>query len=655
MKKIILKSLSLVNFKGVRELNANFSDEVTLVCGENGTGKTTLYDAYLWLLFGKDSVGRGDGNDGFSVKTLGEDGRPILRLEHSVTGVFVVDGRQIKLQRCLVEKWRKQNGTDEETMKDESQFFINDVRTGTKKEFDDAIGEIFPESIFRLISNPYYFASMPADAQKDMLLEMVGTISDEDVAKGNDAFMALLDEVEGTTLAKYAKEVAAKKKGYKDALLTIPASIETAQKLTPQSENWAELEKELREKQDTLKQIDAQLTDLTQAANAANERKIAIQNELSDKRVALSNREAQIKIDANAAHNKAQMELSTLENTLDRTQRERENKERELEAAQKSVVDLTAQRKVLADQFTAVTLEQFVEPAPGSLNCPTCGEPLKGENLKKSIDTLRGNFTQHQSKRLADIQSKGKPVRAALDRAKEDVTRLTGAIANLQDTELSLKGQIEVAKAHIPAAANVDELIANDAQCVQLKNDIAELTNRLNAEVKPADVSELQETKSMLNESIAELNRLLGKRDVIARCEREIAELEEKRTANNQAITTLEKWEATYQSFLKAKDEVLMERINGMFQLVSFSFTKEQKNGGEKITCLCTVNGIPYPAANFASKVNAGLDIINALCKVKGITAPIFIDNRESFNEIIPTHSQVINLRVSKDKSLTIS
>ena len=91
-----------------------------------------------------------------------------------------------------------------------------------------------------------------------------------------------------------------------------------------------------------------------------------------------------------------------------------------------------------------------------------------------------------------------------------------------------------------------------------------------------------------------------------------------------------------------------------MFQLVSFSFVSEQLNGNEKITCVCTVNGTPYPDVNNAGKINAGLDIINAICKSKGIVAPIFIDNRESVNDLLPTLSQVINLSVSKHKSLVM-
>ena len=172
--------------------------------------------------------------------------------------------------------------------------------------------------------------------------------------------------------------------------------------------------------------------------------------------------------------------------------------------------------------------------------------------------------------------------------------------------------------------------------------------------MKPVDTSELQQAKSVLNENIQELYKRLAKREQIERAEREIEALEEKRIQNNQKLADLEKWEYTALSFQKDKDAKLLERINGLFSVVSFSFVDEQLNGGEKLTCVCTVNGTPYPDVNAAGKVNAGLDIINAICQAKGISAPIFIDNRESVNQIIPTISQVINLVVSTDKVLTI-
>lgn len=654
MKKIILKSLALVNFKGVRDFSIAFNDGITTVCGDNGTGKTTLYDAYLWLLFGKDSTGRSDGANGFNVKTTGKDGKPIYRLEHSVTAVLEVDGKEIKLQRSLVEKWQKVNGTTDEVMKDETQYFINDVRTGTKKEYQAEISEIIPEDVFRMITNPYYFTSLSAETQKDMLLEMVGNIDDEEVAATDPDFLALLDQINGTSLAKWAREIAAKKKACNDALATIPASIETAQKLMPESENWAVLEKQLKEVQDRVKEIDAQIADKSALNDEAYKRKMALMKQQADKRIKLQDRENTIRMEANAAHNKALSDIQQMENELSINQNNLNNYRNDKMNVDGKIDELNDKLVEMREQFKAVAKEQFPEPSGDVLVCPTCGEPYKGENLENAIAKLRGNFEQSKSKRQKDIQTKGKQYKAEYDRAMEQQTKLTGLIAKLEDDALEIKGNIEIKKNNIPVAGNADEAIANDKECIALRNDIAEIANQLQVEVPQADVSELQNEKADSNAAIADINKRLGKRAMIERVNKEIADLEEKRIANNQAKADLEKWEDVYLRFQKAKDEVLMQRINGLFNVVSFSFVKEQKNGGEKVTCYCMVNGVPYADVNACGKVNAGLDIINAICATKGISAPIFIDNRESFNQIIPTISQIVNLKVSNDKSLTI-
>ncbi|MBP7398205.1 MAG: AAA family ATPase [Chitinophagales bacterium] len=69
--KISLKKLSLLNFKGIRQRTIEFND-VTNIFGKNEAGKTTLFDASLWVLFGKDSTDRKD----FAIKTLDENNEP---------------------------------------------------------------------------------------------------------------------------------------------------------------------------------------------------------------------------------------------------------------------------------------------------------------------------------------------------------------------------------------------------------------------------------------------------------------------------------------------------------------------------------------------------------------------------------------------------
>jgi hypothetical protein len=127
---------------------------------------------------------------------------------------------------------------------------------------------------------------------------------------------------------------------------------------------------------------------------------------------------------------------------------------------------------------------------------------------------------------------------------------------------------------------------------------------------------------------------------------------EEKKLA--QQIAELEGQEFLCEEFIKTKVELLESGINSKFRYVSFKLFETQVNGGLNETCEALINGVPFSNANTASQINAGLDIISALSEYYGVQAPIFIDNRESINQILETDSQVINLIVSKDKNLRV-
>ena len=81
MKKVTLKNITLVNFKGIKSLTVNFG-QVTEISGANATGKSTIADAFNWVLFGKDAAGNSDTK--FGIKTNDLDGKPIPKIDHEV-------------------------------------------------------------------------------------------------------------------------------------------------------------------------------------------------------------------------------------------------------------------------------------------------------------------------------------------------------------------------------------------------------------------------------------------------------------------------------------------------------------------------------------------------------------------------------------------
>lgn len=653
MREIKLKSLILVNFKGVRNLEVVFTDQRTIISGDNGTGKTTIFDAFTWLLFGKDSTGRSDSN--FNIKTIDPlTKKPILHLEHSVTGVISVDGKEMKLQRNYVEKWVKPRGTTEETLKNhETEFYLNDVKLATKKEYESEVAAILTEDIFRMITNPFYFISLKVDAQKELLFDMAGGISDDEVAAIKPEYIELLAQLSGRSLSQFSKEVAAKKKACNDVLAVIPSQIDTARRLMPESEDWEALEIELQKKKQRLTEIDNQITDKSKINEQENQRKLEIQRTIGDKRMSLVNRQNEIRASAGAERNEVMMKLKDLEYNHKSETRDLELNRSSLSNCESEIQRIEDTLSVLRNEYRKINAETIQYPE-GAFVCPTCKRQLEVDDIEAKQNELLANFNQNKAKRLKENKDKGFSLVELKKKKEAERDSIISKIKESEDRIVLIEREIEVQKANMPETPDVDAMIKNDPTCISLNNEIADLNNQLNIESKPVDVSELRFAKSSLDDNIQELYKRLAKRDQIERAKKEIEELEEKRIQNNQAKADLEKWEFTVMSFQKDKDAKLIEKINSMFEVVSFSFVTEQLNGGEKLTCVCTVNGTPYPDVNTAGKVNAGLDIINAICKYKGVSAPIFIDNSESVNKIIPTISQVINLVVSKDK-LTVN
>jgi DNA repair exonuclease SbcCD ATPase subunit len=765
--EIVLKSLHLVNFKGARDVELTFSPGTSQVRGENGTGKTTIFDAFTWLLFGKDSTQRSDSN--FNIKTLDAQGNPILKQEHSVTAVLLVDGKEMKLKRMYREKWEKPTGTTTETLKNhETLFYVNDVKLPTKREYDAKISSIIPENVFRMITNPFFFNSMAAEDKKVMLQDMVGNVTDQDVAQLKPEYAEFLAELAGTPIAEKAKEIKAKKSACNEELALIPTKIETAKKLKPEAEDWDALEKELAEKKAKLAELEALLRNDRSAQNAQIfEQRNSLQTQINDKQLEESKRKNALRLEADKSYNQAVQEAESsaakqrneiqakindlqvmltkragevklnagkgyedakklvadlegkirqLQETLKRLQASKDVLEDDIMEAQKNVSDternINETEVMLMDcrnDYKALSASQFVMQ-PDQMICPTCKRPLDVDDIEAKRQELEANFNAEKAEKVKANVEKGKSVKAKLENLQATLDRqrknMTDKEAKHKQTESDItntKNEIKVltndlvsARANVPAepdykkaldgdaeyihlsqeierqkkdqesitAAKVDqpdylEIETKDQVLIGIKNEITELQNKLGAIKEPdgdaqADNSEAKAEKVKISGEIDAINQRLGHRSILERADKEIKELEDQRDNLNEKVAELEKWEFDCLQFQKAKDDELLRRINGLFQIVSFSFVSSQLNGGEKLTCVCTVNGTPYPDVNNAGKINAGLDIINAICKSKGVNAPIFVDNAESVNNVLETSSQKILLCVTTDKKLLI-
>ena len=650
-KNIIIRQMTLLNFKGVRELTVDFDEHETNVYGANHTGKTTLFDAFVWLLFDKDSQDR----QNFGIRTYDENNNIIPKLPHEVSACLEVNGVEINLKRCFVENWVKKRGSQEAVYDGNSEErYWNDVPC-SKTEFAKKIADICDESIFKLITNPLFFPAMKPAVQRGMLFQMAGDLTDMDVAMSDrEKFENLAEQLSHKTLEEYKKEIAAKKKRIRGAIDSIPARIDERKRDMAQAEDWEAIEKEINEKQDKVKELDAQIADVSKVYNAMAAETTEKARQLTEKKRQRIGREETLRkelladwyqqteaynnrmisaqnmsFDISMKRKNVKAEILRLKESITSMQSEVNSKEQRLEQLRGEW------RSIKAREFNPDNLETV---------CPHCGRPYDKSQVDRSIEDQRLSFNAHTSHLLQENKTSGQKLSEEVSKLRNEITVTAGTIREKEELLATLVEK--PFNEQPPVRPDVTDKIASDPELQELDKTITELQDTLSKPADAPDTDFLNNGRKILLDGIEELRVRLAKRESIAANQKRIDELEEELKTNTQSLAELEGIEFNILEFGKAKVAMVEDKINSLFSIVKFKMYERQINGGEVETCECLMHGTPYSILSNSEKINAGLDIINAICRANGVNAPIFIDNRESATDIIDVDSQIINLIV---------
>ncbi|MBO0572780.1 DUF2813 domain-containing protein [Clostridium botulinum] len=643
-KQIILNSLKLKNFKGIKDLTIDFSN-ITNIFGENATGKTTINDAFTWLLFDKDSKDR----TSFEIKTLDSNNNVIHGLEHEVIGVLNVDGKSITLSKIYKEKWTKRRGEAEKQLTGHETIYSIDEVPVKKKEYQETINSIIDENLFKLITNPLYFSiNMKWQDRRTVLLDIIGDITTEKIVNYKDDLKPLLELLGDKDIDTLKKSVQARKRKLNEEIKSIPYRVDECNNSIKEVDLEA-LEFRKRGIVSGIKSLEEQLLDSSKVNEEVLKEKdklYSLKSKLRDMEYKATDEKDKPKKELQNKLNSLKLDVDRLQSTINNLKINKQYSENDIEHYKK-----------LCDEERNNWFSQnkkIFEFDESNCICPTCKRAFEAEDIENKKQELEQNFNSNKAKILKDIQNKGKSYKELLDKHEEKLNIINSDIDSKNKELRKLKVAEQELKEKIDNFIAKDPLI-DDGEYQELSIIVRELENKLQ---QPTTVNnqlqELKERKSKLEFELEEANKDLAYKEQNEKLKNRIQELQEKEKKLAQQIAALEGQEYLCEEFIKTKVELLEFSINSKFKYVSFKLFDTQVNGGLNETCEALINGVPFSNANTASQINAGLDIINALSEHYSVQAPIFIDNRESVNNLIETNSQIINLIVSEDKDLRI-
>jgi DNA repair exonuclease SbcCD ATPase subunit len=668
------------NFKGIKSLDVNFSNK-TSIKGQNAAGKTTIFDAFTWLLFNKNSAGE----EKFNVRPLDKDGHRIDNVEIKVVGVIEVDGKEVELSKVQKQNWVKKRGTDTVTLQGNVNSFEIDGYPKSEADFKAYVSNLAQsDDMFKMLTNPQYFSSLKWKDQRDILMKLTTEVSDVELAKEmfdeNAYAESLIEELEKAPStddirAKFSKALSEWKKKQAE----IPVRIDEAEK--------SKIDVDVAE-QELAK------TDLTRRIAECDKKIENAGSALGD----LRSKEMQLQFDMSGMEQTMNRELSNKRSIMDAELRDCKNelehfavtislKEKQISDNEKTITDADAERKKLGEQYNAEKAKAFDETPylfdeskwvfdESTTICSLCGQKLPADK----IEQLKADFEERKTKAKADAKRKLNDSKSDFITQKESnleeikaygfakknlIEELTKKNADLQMEIDSLKKQEqgtftnkeELCKllSEIPEEADYsqnEEYVKLKAEHDKILADIAKLESEGAYKV----VTDLKAEKTNLQAQLDEVNKVIAQAANNIMIDDRIETLRDEQKEIGQKVADQEQMLYLLEEFIRFKLNKVSESINSHFKTVNFKLFEMQLNGGMKDCCECTVNGVPYSTLNSGHRIVAGLDIIRSLSELYGVSVPIFVDNAESLNEFnVPDmDTQLILLTVSEDKQLKV-
>lgn len=653
--------MELRNFKGVSQAEYDFGDR-TDISGGNGTGKSTIFEAYLWCLFDKNPAGNTP-----KVQPYDTANEIKHQLTTSVRLYLELDGNPLIAERTLKEEWVKPRGTTELVCKGtKSEYAVNEVPM-SKAQYNAKLADILPLDKWFILSSIGIIPAMEQKTCRAALQAIAPAIDEQTLAQPFPAVADALtrglniDELQATT--KQTKSRA------KTELDGIPAALEAQDRLRVE-DDFAAVETHLAETKADIAACQAELEQLQTLGDDAT--RVAKQQEIANLRTDLARLNAQIseyETHAQTAYTTArakyEQQLQTLaaesQGISQRTMVSQQSAKRYL-----ALIDDEKKRiAALRDQWTAKNAETYEAPELQTV-CPTCGQPLPGERIAEALTKAMQAWNADKVKALQAIQHEAEECKAriadyntanaqAVERDKADIDRAQAIADEVKEIQQALDNLCT------PAAAlnQDDEYQALIAKKQDIEQQLTQATTGdmdASSAENEQQIAYIKHTLSALFEEREDLLRRLAARDTNRRIDEERARLEERQRTLADTVAQAEGVEQQILAYRKAKIMAVENGVSSLFTMVRWKmYEPNVTNDGEKEICQAIINGVPYDQQNRATQVNAAIDIVNGFARAYEVSLPLFVDNAESVTDIIQTNGQCITMTVVKGEPLTLN
>ena len=648
MKTVKIKSLHIQNFGNIKDLSINFGRK-TLISGRNEAGKTTINDAYSWLMTNK--LANGSQADGIRPHDRSgiEDDNAVI----SVSAVIEIDGAEkefLKEQRKeFTQKTGKFKGNN-------NLYFINGVPK-KEKEYKAYVEEkILEPDNLELCTNASVLLNMDTKKRRAVIFDMVPDITDADVAATDVRFANIPTKLDDCTLDELIQSVRYQingrgrgDKGLKGRQDELPARIDEAQRKVCDTAEYSlaisGLKKEIADLDEQEKYLDDVMTAYDQKSKDIMDLKfeqsdiVSKANEgLVQQRKALDDEIFSLEQDKKSAERNMKSAKSDLEDFISNVKINSEK----LKKAQTDW-DIYYGKEYPEENLERIKAEQFDE---NETVCRRCKQKLPVEQADKKRSDFEKNkaeriaeeeakrkaFNEEKNKRLAEITESGNKAAADLKEAKKAQAEAGEKLSELKQKITLLAMEIQQKQSELSKLPESVDLSGN-AEYQKITGDIEKAESALHKIENGSE--QRREINRIKNEKTAEISRL---KTLIAESEKaqdRVDELKEEKRNVGQLLADCQQELDLLRDFQKAKCDMLSETVNKMFLFVKWRLFKMNQDGeGYQEVCEPMIENEPYGRRlNHGSRALAELDICNTFQNVHDVSLPLFVDDFDGITE----------------------